>query len=190
MKTILITGMPGSGKTTIVKKLVESLKKNDNNEKIIAGFYTEEVRSAHTNSRIGFDICDFNGNKKLLARELENDTHKMPKVGKYSVHVKEFEKIALHELRKKNEGLLIVDEIGKMELFSQEFTREIQKIIESLVKSEEVRLVATVPVSTRSKIPLVERLKSVPNVKIFNVTKSNRDTLYQDILANVMEIVP
>ena len=38
-KNILITGLPGVGKTTLIKKLTEALKDFDP-----VGFYTEEIR--------------------------------------------------------------------------------------------------------------------------------------------------
>lgn len=171
----------GTGKTTIVKKLVNALRKEN---QLIVGFYTEEVRSPQ-NVRIGFDIVDFTGRREILAREASESSPKMPMVGKYLVHVRDFEKIALDEVRKKNESLLVLDEIGKMELLSREFTKVVERLIETLEVGGTVKLVATVPVT---RIPIVERLKSLPNVRIFEVTKSNRDKLYQEIEETVREM--
>ena len=69
-KIILITGKPGLGKTTIVKKLHEKLCQNEKLKHCLRGFYTEEVRN-NLNERIGFDVIDFNEKSKaFLARSV------------------------------------------------------------------------------------------------------------------------
>ena len=70
-KIILITGNPGVGKTTLVKKLHDKLSQDVNIKKLLSGFYTEEVRD-NSNQRIGFDIIDLNDDSKRtrLARSL------------------------------------------------------------------------------------------------------------------------
>ena len=50
---ILLTGPPGIGKTTLIKKVSEILKSESQN--FVAGFFTEEVRTA-AGIRQGFDI--------------------------------------------------------------------------------------------------------------------------------------
>ena len=70
-KIILITGNPGVGKTTLIKKLHDKLSQDVNYKKLLSGFYTEEVRD-NSNQRIGFDIIDLNDESKRtgLARSL------------------------------------------------------------------------------------------------------------------------
>jgi nucleoside-triphosphatase len=53
-KNILVTGLPGSGKTTLIRKLAEKLRKYDP-----AGFYTEEIRPHGT--RKGFKLTSLDG---------------------------------------------------------------------------------------------------------------------------------
>jgi nucleoside-triphosphatase THEP1 len=70
-KIILITGNPGVGKTTLIKKLYDKLTQDASYKSLLTGFYTEEVRNS-SNERIGFDIIDLNDETKRtqLARSM------------------------------------------------------------------------------------------------------------------------
>lgn len=174
----------GVGKTTIVKKVMDVLQKESHT---VAGFYTKEERSQITNKRIGFDIVRFSREREVLARLFRPALLELPKVAQYFVYIESFEKLALDEVRKRHEGLLVLDEIGKMELLSREFAREVERLVETLEKGgKSVKLVATVPLN--SQLPIIVRLKSVPNVRIFNVTKENRNAMYEEILEEVREL--
>ena len=85
---VLLTGYPGVGKTTICRKLAEELGDD------VAGFITEEVRV--NGARTGFDIVTLgNGTEQrgVLARVVSQV--KAPKVGQYTVHLEEFESLAV-----------------------------------------------------------------------------------------------
>lgn len=101
------------------------------------------------------------------------------KVGKYSVFVDDFEKLCLPYLQSFNgSGYLIIDEVGKMELFSSKF----RQFIESCFKLPlESKLITTVPL--KSSDPLVVRLKNSP--KLFHITKGNRDNIFDEIIQAV-----
>lgn len=58
----MITGLPGSGKTTLIQRALEKLSKKFELSEIACGFYTEEVRN-HT-GRIGFDVVSINDKEK------------------------------------------------------------------------------------------------------------------------------
>ena len=180
---ILITGMPGVGKTTLVKKLSAELKLKGIH---FQGFYTEEVRNSG-HERIGFDVISFEGHRGILARDssMAKPTPAKNKVGKYSVCVEDFEAIANPILCHKTE-LLVIDEIGKMEMKSNKFENSIKSILES-VKAGKMKLIATIP--QKATIQVVENMKIVQNSKLFNVTKSNRDQIYDEILSNVVKML-
>ncbi|KAB7494406.1 Cancer-related nucleoside-triphosphatase-like protein [Armadillidium nasatum] len=130
---IALTGPPGIGKTTYIQKLAKSL-----NERGIpcCGFLTEEVRGSNK-ERIGFDVISLDGKRGVLARTNVSGATSMSKssassfmVGKYSVDVKAFEAVVLplfNEIPKSS--VIVIDEIGKMEMFSSKFVQKVKEII-------------------------------------------------------------
>lgn len=92
MPKIGLTGRPGIGKTTLLKKLAGKLRTQNTQ---IYGFYTQENKE--NNRRIGFDLVDFSGQLKPTALATETNklppitSKNLPTVSKYSVHVEDFE---------------------------------------------------------------------------------------------------
>ncbi len=118
---LLITGRPGIGKTTLVKKTVEELKRRSIG---YSGFITEEVREQGV--RQGFKIRGLpDGREGVLAWKGLDSRYR---VGKYGVDIETFESIALPALEATS-PVLIVDEIGRMELFSKVFRRRIKNLL-------------------------------------------------------------
>ena len=100
---LLVTGQPGSGKTTAVKTMVDFLQSHG---KTCRGFYTDEVLDPKTKARIGFDVVTVpDGKRGVLSRKagfgLQQTTKtKKHKTGQYFVDVASFEAIALPSLAK------------------------------------------------------------------------------------------
>lgn len=108
-KNILITGAPKSGKSTLLNKVIESVKNK-------VGFVTNEILGG--NGRVGFEIETQLGNKKTLAHI---DFKTQLKVSKYSVDIENLDDL-IPEVSNFQEGdLLYLDEIGQMELYSEKF---------------------------------------------------------------------
>eukprot|EP00826_Nyctotherus_ovalis_P047738 TRINITY_DN5534_c0_g1_i6.p1 TRINITY_DN5534_c0_g1~~TRINITY_DN5534_c0_g1_i6.p1 ORF type:complete len:163 (-),score=46.52 TRINITY_DN5534_c0_g1_i6:14-502(-) len=114
-RNILLTGNPGVGKTTAIKKVVEHLK----GRAAVGGFYTEEERS-EAGVRTGFVVKTLAGSEGLMASVKPG---KGPKVGKYIVDIKSIDDVAVMSIREaiKKKEVIILDEIGKMELCSVKF---------------------------------------------------------------------
>ncbi len=153
--------MPGCGKTTAVTKIVAGLK--DAN---LAGFYTEEIRQ--NNIRKGFHWTTLAGETGILAHV---DFKGPFKVGKYGVDVAGFEKSALPAL---DPELFVIDEIGKMECFSQKFIAAVRRLFAS-----DASVLATV---ARKGTGLIRQVKNYPGTKICNLTTETRDKTVYDIL--------
>ena len=110
ISNILLTGHPGCGKTTLVRRVVDGLSVPTR------GFYTEEVRGT-TGRRTGFDVVMTDGRRGSLARMDSTG----PRVGRYGVRLDFLENIALPYLAEHKDTVIIIDEVGKMECFSDHF---------------------------------------------------------------------
>lgn len=161
---ILITGSPGVGKTTLVKKVLALYSGQ------VAGFYTEEIREA--GRRRGFKVRAIGdvevSTEGILAHE---NFPGLIKVGKYGVNVEEFEKVGVSALKKACGGyhLIIIDEIGKMELYSEEFKRTVEAVLD-LPNS----VLATIG---KFENKFVDKVKKRKDVVIFELTYRNRDEM-------------
>ena len=123
---IFLTGKPRSGKSTVLARIIDILKKNGLK---IGGFITPEIRVS--GKRIGFKVVDvYSGEEGILAKVCTCVQDK-PRVGKYCVDVEDFERVALKALDfvMKECDLIVVDELGKMELFSKRFEEKVNKLL-------------------------------------------------------------
>jgi nucleoside-triphosphatase len=169
MKNILITGLPGCGKTTLIKKLAHELL-----EFGPVGFFTEEVRERGT--RKGFQLTSLEG--KEAGRLAHVDIAGPPRVGKYGVDLPGFEHfLAKLRLTGPSARLVIIDEIGRMECFSARF----RELVASLLDGP-VPLIATIALKAEA---FIEAVKRRDDVQIFEVAERNREKLVQEIAGRV-----
>lgn len=95
----------------------------------IGGFITEELREK--GERIGFKIISLSDNKEgYLARK---DFSSPYRLGKYGVNLEDLEKIGCSAIEEAmlSGKIIFVDEIGKMELFSEKFKEILLKALNS-----------------------------------------------------------
>lgn len=159
-QTLLLTGRPGVGKTTLVRRVVGQLGRP------AGGFYTRELRQR--GRRVGFDIVTLAGEQATLAHV---DIHSRQRVGKYGVDVAALDRVGVPAVRRALEAsvLVVVDEIGKMELFSAAFKAAVLDALDG-----PNAFLATI---TRSRHPWADRIKRRDDVKLIQVTQENRDAL-------------
>lgn len=184
-KCLLVTGPPGVGKTTLVTRVLESLK-NSHPYLNVQGFYTREIRQG--TERVGFEVVTIDGCKGLLASTTYSspESLKWPTVGRYRVDVASFESLALSELQMREDtSLFIIDEVGKMEMFSSSFFPAVLRILES-----NVPVLASIPLPRFGRdIPGVARLRNHPGATIYTLSTSNRDGIKDQILSELAGVL-
>ncbi|XP_076635541.1 nucleoside-triphosphatase THEP1 isoform X2 [Colletes latitarsis] len=178
---VLLTGRPGIGKTTVCKELISIINKGNYN---LEGFYTEEVRD-QTGSRIGFDVALVNrsGGKSLARIEdvINQSQRSKYKVGKYHVFLNNFEEMAL-PIFDSNADILIIDEIGKMELLSEKFHDQVLKLFSKTLSKPFI--IATIPETHKvpqKYLPLFQQLCTDKRSKLITVNHQNRNSLPEEI---------
>jgi nucleoside-triphosphatase len=156
---LLLTGQPGVGKTTLIRRVAEAL------DVPARGFTTEEIRIGR--QRVGFGLETLGGERSTLAHvELKSPS----RVGRYGVDLGALEYVATTALVLDSEPCVyLVDEIGKMECLSPVFS----KAIETLLESPRL-LVATI---AARGTPFIEGIKRREGVELWTVTRDNRDRL-------------
>ncbi|XP_028109622.1 cancer-related nucleoside-triphosphatase homolog isoform X1 [Camellia sinensis] len=184
-KCILVTGPPAVGKTTLIIKVLETLKTSHPNFKV-QGFYTREIRQG--SERVGFEVVTLDGRRGPLASTTNSspESFKWPTVGRYKVDVSSFELVALPELQvKEDTDLFIIDEIGKMELYSSSFFPAVLDILES-----NIPLLASIPIPKGGRdIPGVARLRNHPGATIFTLNTGNRDAIKEQIYSQLVNLL-
>lgn len=166
VEKILLTGLPGCGKTTALMQIVERL-----GCKRVAGFYTQEIRKE--NKRKGFSWVRLDGATGTLAHI---GIRGSAKVGKYGVNVASFQRqvVPVLDVEQSDAELFVIDEIGKMECFSEEFVAAVRRLF-----SSDRSVLATVA----QKGPgLIREVKDYPGVRLFNLTRQDRDKTIDEIL--------
>jgi len=166
-RTLLLTGRPGVGKTTIIKQVAQALGER------AGGFYTEEIRGP--GGRKGFRLVTIlAGGREAIVAHHEFRTRN--RVGRYGVDVATLDAVGVAALREamRSRDVIIVDEIGKMELFSGEFRGAVLKAM-----SSSKIVVATV---MQQNHDWVVALKGMPQVTMWQVTESNRNEMSASVM--------
>ncbi len=165
---IALTGAPGCGKTTLIRRVIESLK----DELSIGGIYTEEIREG--SRRRGFAIIDIATGRRGTLAHVELGSG--PRMGKYRVNLEDIEGIAIPAMEeaRKNRDLIVIDEIAPMELKSPEFG----EMVEGLLKSAKWMLFA---IHRRADHPLLQRIRE--EFTLHEVTPASRERLIEEVVA-------
>ncbi|KAM7409045.1 hypothetical protein PAMA_002655 [Pampus argenteus] len=188
LKHVFLTGPPGVGKTTLVQKACDALVSSGVG---VEGFYTAEVREG--GRRVGFDVVTVTGERGHLSRirDIAGTSHGRREytVGQYVVDLPSFENLALPLFRKVGAAdggsrkVFVIDEIGKMELFSQSFIRAVRQTLDS----SSCIVLGTIPIPKGKPLGLVEEVRSRRDVKLFTVSKENRNAILQDVISALHE---
>ncbi|UCD06584.1 MAG: NTPase [candidate division WOR-3 bacterium] len=165
MTNIVLTGPPRIGKTTIVKAVISELTDR------CAGFYTEEIKEQE--ERVGFKLVTLSENSCTLAhREIRSHSH----VGKYGVDLDCVEDVGVLAIKKgiKTGRIVVIDEIGKMEVLSRSFRLSVLDALDS--KSPVLSTMLF------KRQPFCDKIRARKDVEVLEVTEGNRDKLVKIVV--------
>ena len=161
---VLLTGRPGSGKTTLIKRVLDELPQR------CGGFYTEEIRDH--GSRVGFKVVALEGGEAVFAHI---DFATPERVGKYGLDLSALEAVGVNAICEavRAERLIVIDEIGPMEIRSVVFREAVNEALDS-----ELPVLATIFLRP---LPFTDGIKSRPDVVLIEVRPDNRDRLVSQL---------
>ena len=177
MSKILITGPPKIGKSTLIKNLIEYFKSQN---LTVDGFLTPELRIK--GKRIGFLLERIGEKEKVILAKKSNYKSKQ-KLGSYNVFLDDFEDFIefLDHLKSETIDLIIIDEIGKMELFSEKFG----SILKNLFTSRK-SIIATIGLQINHDIK--DWLLSRKEITLYTINRENRQEIFIQIVNNISKI--
>jgi nucleoside-triphosphatase len=170
---VLLTGRPGFGKTTLIKRVVNNLPWP------VGGFYTEEIRERA--GRVGFKLVTLDGEEVVFAHV---DLKTPEQVRKYRLDLSALERIGVGTVRQavQTRRLVVIDEIGPMEIRSPIFREAVNEALDS-----EVPVLATI--FARS-LPFTDVIKSRPDVTLIEVRPDNRERLVSELSDRIQALNP
>ena len=164
-RALLLTGKPGTGKTALIKEAIARTKVRG------GGFYTEEIRTGGI--RQGFRIITLDGQDAVLAHVNISSPYQ---VSKYKVDIDSLNRVGVSALRQalKETDLIVIDEIGKIELLSPRFREAVTQAINSGKK-----VLGTIMLNPH---PFTDEIKRHPEAEILLVTRDNRTEVMKKVL--------
>ena len=162
---ILLTGPPGCGKTTAIQSALARLACP------ASGFYTQEIRQG--GSRMGFNLVTLDGREGILAH---TGVRGGPRVGRYGVDLAVMDSLAVEAVRRGivRRELIVIDEIGPMELLSRAFQAAVLEALEA-----DLPVLGTI---MRRSAPFADAVKARPDVRLIGVQRNRLTSVVEQIV--------
>jgi len=174
-RIILVTGPPGIGKTSTLRRAVKELKKQ---KYAVGGMICREVREGGV--RVGFEIMDLSTGQRGWLAHVNQPAG--PRIGKYRVNLTDLDVIGAGSILDalQNADILAIDEIGPMELSSTAFRNALVGAVESSRP-----MLGTIHYGLRNS--LISSIKEREDVEVLQVTYENRESIYNLIADKINE---
>jgi nucleoside-triphosphatase len=162
---VLLTGRPGCGKTTLIKRVVNKLAGP------VGGFYTEEIRERGV--RVGFKLVTLDAEEAVFAHV---DFKTPERVGKYGLDLFALDAVGAAAIREavRTRQLVVIDEIGPMEIRLPIFRQTVNEAFDSGAS-----ILATI---TARPFPFADAIKKRADVSLIEVRPDNREQLASELL--------
>lgn len=176
-RLFFITGRPGMGKTTVLLRAAAALKAKGYR---VMGMISREAREE--GNRVGFEIVDLSTGQRGWLAHVNQPVG--PQVSKYRVNLEDLNNIGAKSIRDAvtNAQIIIIDEIGPMELFSPHFKGAVSEALNS-------HRAVLGTIHFRARDPLIQIIKAREDAEIFEVNYENRQSLHNLIIDRVTQFL-
>lgn len=174
-RLIFVTGRPGIGKTSVLLRAVDALREMGY---MVGGMISREDREGGV--RVGFEIVDFYTLKRGWLAHMNQPVG--PRVSKYRVNLSDLNAIGTNSILNAvaKADIVVVDEIGPMELFSSAFKEAVFQAVRS-----NKPMMGTI--HYRARDPLIAVIKTRKDAEILEVTYENRENLHNTLISRIVQ---
>jgi len=161
---ILVTGPPGCGKSTLIEKIINRLGEP------VGGFFTREIKER--GRRVGFSINTLDGREGVLAHQ---NIRSQFRVGKYGVNIEDIDSLAVSAIiSAQRKQVIVIDEIGKMECFSDLFKKTLIQVLDSPN--------CVIGSIAQKGGRFIQSIKERDDVRLIHISAQNRNMLVEKII--------
>jgi nucleoside-triphosphatase len=160
-----ITGLPGSGKTETLLRIINLLEEEGIK---VGGMITEPI--VEKQRRSGFQIVDWLTKESMVFAH--KDMKSRVRSGSYGVNLAALEDLGIRALAdaRQNADVVVIDEVGKMEVESEAFTKA---VVDTLDQDKSIIMT----LHKKSRNPLLQDIRRRDELRLLEVTPVNKNLL-------------
>jgi nucleoside-triphosphatase len=176
-RVLLLTGPPAIGKTTVLSKTAVALNAKGYH---VGGMISREIRQNH--ERLGFEIIDLTTTEHSWLAHISQ--REGPQIGKYKINLENLDKIGAQAIYTAMETceIIIIDEIGPMELFSENFKHAVNTALNS-------KKLVIAAIHWRTQDSLIHEARNREDAETIIITFENRGSLSEQIVEKCLTMI-